>query len=118
MKIIFMGTPDFAIPSLKILLESNHKIISVVTGIDKERGRGQKLSFTPIKEFAIKKDIPVLQPQKLKDEQFVSKLKSLNADLFVVVAFKILAFPARRTRSEKPRPFSNGSTVAVTSNTG
>ncbi len=90
MKIIFMGTPDFAIPSLKILFEKKYDIAAVVTGLDKARGRGQKLSFTPVKEFAQKYNIPVLQPQKLKDQDFISKLKSINADLFVVVAFRIL----------------------------
>jgi methionyl-tRNA formyltransferase len=91
MKIIFMGTPDFAIPSLKILIESKHKVVAVVTAADKQRGRGQKVSFTPIKDFASKNNIPVLQPEKLKNnQQFVDELKSYNADLFVVVAFRIL----------------------------
>ena len=91
MNIIFMGTPDFAIPSLKILIESKHEVVAVVTAADKQRGRGQKVSFTPIKEFAIKNNIPVLQPEKLKNnQQFVDELKSFNADLFVVVAFRIL----------------------------
>ncbi len=86
-----MGTPDFAIPSLKILIESKHKVIAVVTAADKQRGRGQKVSFTPVKEFAVKNNIHVLQPKKLKDNpQFVDDLKSFNADLFVVVAFRIL----------------------------
>lgn len=90
MKIIFWGTPDFAVPSLKLLIESNHQILAVVTASDKERGRGQKLSFTPIKCFAIDKNIPVLQPDKLKDENFINHLKQFNADLYVVVAFRIL----------------------------
>lgn len=90
MKIIFWGTPDFAVPSLKILLENNHKIISVVTAPDKERGRGQKVSFTPIKEFGLQNNIPVLQPEKLKAEDFINDLKSFECDLYVVVAFKIL----------------------------
>ena len=91
MKIVFMGTPDFSIPSLKILLESKHKVLAVVTQPDKERGRGQKLSFTPIKQFAIENNIPVYQPEKLKgNSEFVEQLKSLQPDLFVVVAFRIL----------------------------
>lgn len=90
MNIIFMGTPDFSIPSLKKLLESRHKIISVVTQPDKPRGRGQKFSFTRVKEFAIKHDLPVLQPEKLKDEKFINELKNLNADIFAVVAYRIL----------------------------
>ena len=85
-----MGTPDFAVPSLKILTESSHSVIAVVTGADKERGRGQKLTYTPVKEFALQNNIPVLQPEKLKDENFINQLKELNADLYVIVAFRIL----------------------------
>lgn len=91
MKIIFMGTPDFAIPSLKKLTASKHEILAVVTAPDKERGRGRKISFTPVKQFALDNKIPVLQPEKLKNNPgFVEELKSYNADLFVVVAFRIL----------------------------
>lgn len=91
MKIIFMGTPDFSIPSLKILLESNHKVLAVVTQPDKERGRGKKVSFTPVKQYAIEHIIAVYQPEKLKgNEEFVNQMKSLEPDLFVVVAFRIL----------------------------
>ena len=91
MNLIFMGTPDFSLPSLKKITKSNHKVSAIVTAPDKERGRGRKLSFTPVKEFAIEKNIPVLQPDKLKNNpQLVDELKSLNTDLFVVVAFKIL----------------------------
>jgi len=91
MKIVFMGTPDFSIPSLKILLESKHKILAVVTQPDKERGRGQKVSFTRVKEFAVENNISVYQPEKLKGNgEFVEQMKALQADLFVVVAFRIL----------------------------
>jgi methionyl-tRNA formyltransferase len=91
MNIIFMGTPDFSIPSLKILLESKHKIIAVVTQPDRERGRGKKVSFTPVKQFAVEHNIPVYQPEKLKgNEEFINQMKSLKPDLFVVVAFRIL----------------------------
>ncbi|MBE0551729.1 MAG: methionyl-tRNA formyltransferase [Ignavibacterium sp.] len=91
MKIVFMGTPDFAIPSLKILIENNHNILGVVTTPDKERGRGQKVTFTAVKQFAIENNIPVYQPEKLKgNEEFVKQMKSLQPDLFVVVAFRIL----------------------------
>ena len=90
MKIIFMGTPEFAVPSLKILLESKHEVVAVVTGADKERGRGQKVSYTPIKEFALQNNLPVLQPEKLKDQNFIKQLKSYEPDLFVIVAFRIL----------------------------
>lgn len=90
MNIIFMGTPDFAVPSLKKLFESKHKVTAVVTTPDKERGRGQKVSFTPVKEFAVSKSIPVFQPEKLKDEIFINELKKFKPDLFVIVAFRIL----------------------------
>ena len=91
MKIVFMGTPDFAIPSLKILIENNHQILAVVTTPDKERGRGQKVTFTAVKQFAIENNIPFYQPEKLKGNiGFVEQMKGLNPDLFVVVAFRIL----------------------------
>lgn len=90
MKIVFFGTPNFAVPSLDILNKSKHEIVAVVTSPDKERGRGRKVSFSPIKEYANKNDIKCLQPQSMKDEKFASSLKELNADLFVIVAFKIL----------------------------
>jgi len=92
MKIIFMGTPDFAIPSLKILFESGHDVVAVVTAPDKQRGRGQKISSTPVKMFAVENNLPVLQPEKLKNNpQFVEDLEKYDADLYVVVAFKILS---------------------------
>jgi methionyl-tRNA formyltransferase len=91
MKIVFMGTPDFAIPSLKILIENNHQILAVATTPDKERGRGQKVTFTAVKQFAVENNIPVFQPEKLKgNNEFVEQMKLLNPDLFVVVAFRIL----------------------------
>jgi methionyl-tRNA formyltransferase len=86
-----MGTPDFSIPALKILLESKHKIIAVVTQPDRERGRGKKVSFTPVKQFSVENNIPVYQPEKFKgNEEFINQMKSLRPDLFVVVAFRIL----------------------------
>ena len=91
MNIVFMGTPDFSIPALKILIESKHKVLAVVTQPDKVRGRGQKLSFTPVKEFAVEHNLSVYQPEKLKgNEEFVDQMKALQPDLFVVVAFRIL----------------------------
>jgi methionyl-tRNA formyltransferase len=90
MKIVFMGTPDFAIPSLKKILQSHHTILSVVTAPDKERGRGRKFSFTPIKDFALKEGVEVLTPSNLKDQEFIQHLKELKPDLFIVVAFRIL----------------------------
>jgi len=91
MNIIFMGTPDFSIPSLKTLIESKHNVLAVITAPDKQRGRGRKVSFTPVKEFAIKNNLPVLQPERLKNNlSFVDELKQFDADLYVVVAFRIL----------------------------
>ena len=90
MKIIFMGTPDFAVPSLEKLANSNHEIISVVTGPDKKKGRGQKVHSTPIKQVAEKYNLPILQPISLKDEEFKKQLEKLQPDIFVVVAFRIL----------------------------
>ena len=90
MKIIFMGTPEFAVPSLKALIES-HEILCVVTQTDKPKGRGQKLQPPPIKIFAEKNNIPVLQPTKLKSPEVFSELEKFHADLIVVVAYgKIL----------------------------
>ena len=91
MNLVFMGTPDFSIPSLKILFENKHNILAVVTQSDKERGRGQKVSFTPVKQFAVDNRIPVYQPEKLKGNiEFIEQMKFLQPDLFVVVAFRIL----------------------------
>ncbi len=90
MKLIFMGTPDFAVPSLLTLIGSGHQVLAAVTGADKERGRGQKISYTPVKEAAIQNKIPLIQQENLKDLSFINQLKSFQADLFVIVAFKIL----------------------------
>lgn len=90
MRIVFFGTPDFAVPSLDIINKSEHKIVGVVTAPDKERGRGRKVSYTPIKEYSLENNIKCLQPEKMKDESFIASLEELNADLFVIVAFKIL----------------------------
>jgi len=90
MNIVFMGTPDFAVPTLAKLLNSKHKILSVVTATDKASGRGQKIHYSAIKKFAIKNKIPILQPKSLISEKFINNLKNLKADLFIVVAFKIL----------------------------
>ena len=85
-----MGTPDFAVASLEKIAEAGHDIAAVVTAPDRPAGRGQKLQFSAVKEAALKLRIPVLQPEKLKSEDFISELKKLNADLFVVVAFRML----------------------------
>lgn len=90
MKIVIFGTPDFAVPSLDILNKSIHEVTAVVTAPDKERGRGRKVSFTAVKEYAVQNNIEVLQPEKMKDELFINRLGELEADLFVIVAFRIL----------------------------
>lgn len=90
MRLVFMGTPDFAVPSLKALHAAGHEIAAVVTAPDRKRGRGQKLTPTPVKEFALEAGLPVLQPDSLKDPAFAQELQSLNAECFVIVAFRIL----------------------------
>lgn len=91
LRIIFMGSPDFAVPALDILNQSHHTIVGVVTQPDKARGRGQKIKPIAIKKYAIENQIsPVLQPLKLKEIEFINELRQLQADLFVVVAFRIL----------------------------
>eukprot|EP01137_Pigoraptor_chileana_P020767 Opistho-2@83589 len=90
MKIVFMGTPDFAVASLTALQQAGANIVGVVTAADKPAGRGQKLSESAVKQYAVANNLPVLQPVKLKDPNFIADLKALNADLFVVVAFRML----------------------------
>ena len=89
-RIIFMGTPEFAVPSLQSLVESNSNVVAVVTVPDKPSGRGQKQTASPVKIYAELQGIPVLQPEKLRDPAFLEQLKSFEADLQVVVAFRML----------------------------
>jgi methionyl-tRNA formyltransferase len=88
--IIFMGTPEFAVPSLKLLIENNYKILAVVTAPDKPAGRGQKIQESAIKKFALEHGLLILQPEKLKDPDFIETLHKLKPDLQVVVAFRML----------------------------
>ncbi len=90
MRIIFMGTPEFAVASLEALLEAGEEVVAVVTAPDKPAGRGQKLQQSAVNVYAANRGIPVLQPVKLRDPQFLSDLKSFGADLQVVVAFRML----------------------------
>lgn len=90
MKIIFFGTPEFAIPSLEILLNNGYDISAVVTVPDKEKGRGLKPEPSPIKKFALSKGLKIFQPEKLKEEIFLHQLNELNPELGVVVAYRIL----------------------------
>lgn len=90
MRIVFMGTPEFAVASLEALLEAGSQIVGVVTAPDKPAGRGQKLTESAVKQYAVSQGIKVLQPEKLKNPEFLAELKALNADLQVVVAFRML----------------------------
>lgn len=89
LKIIFMGTPEFSIPSLKAVFEK-YGVEAVVTVPDKPKGRGRKLQGSPVKEFAVEHDIEVLQPDSLKDELFIDRIKEINPDIICVIAFRIL----------------------------
>ncbi len=90
MRIVFMGTPDFAVASLDALVTAGFDVVAVVTAADKPAGRGQKLNESAVKKYAVEKGIPVLQPLKLKDPEFIEQLKGYQADLQVVVAFRML----------------------------
>ena len=90
LRIVFMGTPNFATASLQALVENNYNVTGVITVPDKPAGRGQNLRRSSVKEYALSKNIPVLQPNNLKDECFLAELKSLEADIQVVVAFRML----------------------------
>lgn len=90
LRIVFMGTPDFAVTALQSLLDNNFNVVAVVTNIDKKSGRGMKETSSAVKKYAIEKSIPVLQPKNLKQDIFLQELKSYEADIQVVVAFRML----------------------------
>jgi methionyl-tRNA formyltransferase len=90
MKIVFMGTPDFAKGVLQAILQSSHQVVGVITAPDKPSGRGRKLNSSSVKTFALSQGLTVLQPKNLKDPEFLEALKALNADIQVVVAFRML----------------------------
>lgn len=90
LRIVYMGTPEFAVAPLQKLVESGYNVVGCITMPDKEAGRGHKIQFSPVKEFALKHNIPLLQPIRLKDEFFIEELKAWNADLQIVVAFRML----------------------------
>ena len=90
MKIVFMGTPQFAVTSLDTIFRSKHELLGVVTSTDKPAGRGNKIQQSAVKKYALENNITIYQPEKLKDESFIKNLEELNADLFVVVAFRML----------------------------
>lgn len=89
-KIVFMGTPEFSVPSLEALVKAGHEIAAVVTPPDRPAGRGRKLKACPVKECALKHNLPVLQPEKLKNPEFLKALKDIDPDIIVVVAFRML----------------------------
>lgn len=90
LKIVFLGTPEFAVDSLEILIRHGHNVVAVVTAPDQRAGRGQVIQSSPLKKFALAVGIKVLQPEKLKNPDFISELQALQADLFIVVAFRML----------------------------
>ena len=88
-KIVFMGTPDFAVPVLDAIVKDGYKVVGVVTVADKPAGRGKKLKPSPVKEYAVKQGLKLMQPEKLRDENFISELKSLQPQ-------RILEIPQNR----------------------
>ena len=90
LKVVFFGTPEFAKTSLQAIHQSNHEVVGVVTVADKASGRGQKLSQSPVKVYASENNLHVLQPEKLRNPEFLNEIKSLKADIFVVVAFRMM----------------------------
>lgn len=90
LRIVFMGTPEFAVGILNTIIKSNYDVVGVITAADKPAGRGQMLKYSAVKEYALEHNLKLLQPTNLKDETFLSELQSLNANLQVVVAFRML----------------------------
>ncbi|HWS60156.1 MAG TPA: methionyl-tRNA formyltransferase [Flavobacterium sp.] len=90
LRIVFMGTPEFAVGILDTILKNNYNVVGVITAADKPAGRGQKIKYSAVKEYALVNNLPLLQPTNLKDEGFLEELKALNANLQIVVAFRML----------------------------
>ena len=90
LRIVFMGTPEFAVGILDTIIKNNYEVVGVITAADKPAGRGQKLKYSAVKEYALHHNLPLLQPLNLKDEAFLAELKTLNANLQIVVAFRML----------------------------
>lgn len=90
LKIVFMGTPEFAVGILDSIIKNNYEVVAVITAADKPAGRGQKLKFSAVKEYAVANNLKLLQPTNLKDETFIEELRALNANLHIVVAFRML----------------------------
>ncbi len=87
MRVVFMGTPEFSVPTLQTLIDSEHEVVAVITQPDKAKGRGKAVQYTPVKEKALEYNIPVYQPVKVKNPEFVEVLRELNPDVIVVIAF-------------------------------
>ena len=90
LRIVYMGTPDFAVEALRQLVEGGYNVVGVITMPDKPTGRGHKIQYSPVKQYALEQNLPLLQPEKLKDEAFVQALREWKADLQIVVAFRML----------------------------
>ncbi|MBA6156970.1 methionyl-tRNA formyltransferase [Tenacibaculum sp. S7007] len=90
LRIVFMGTPDFAVTILKHLVENDYNVVGVITAVDKPAGRGRKINQSAVKKYALSQNLPILQPRNLKDEEFQEDLKNWNANLQIVVAFRML----------------------------
>jgi len=90
LRIIFMGTPEFAVGILDTIIKNNYDVVGVITAADKPAGRGQKIKYSAVKEYALENNLTLLQPTNLKDESFLAELKALNANLQIVVAFRML----------------------------
>ena len=90
LRIVFMGTPEFAVGILDTIIKNNYEVVGVLTAADKPAGRGQKLKYSAVKEYALANNLHLLQPTNLKDESFLAELQRLNANLQVVVAFRML----------------------------
>jgi methionyl-tRNA formyltransferase len=90
LRIVFMGTPEFAVGILDTILKNNYEIVGVITAADKPAGRGQKIKYSAVKEYALENNLTLLQPTNLKDDDFLSELKALNANLQIIVAFRML----------------------------
>lgn len=90
LRIVYMGTPEFAVESLRRLVEGGYNVVGVITMPDKPAGRGHKLQYSPVKQYALSQGLPLLQPEKLKDESFLESLRAWQADLQIVVAFRML----------------------------
>ncbi|WEK68187.1 MAG: methionyl-tRNA formyltransferase [Candidatus Chryseobacterium colombiense] len=90
LKVVFLGTPEFAKTSLEAIHQSHHEVVGVVTVADKASGRGQKINQSPVKVYAVENNLPVFQPEKLRNPEFLEELRKLDADVFVVVAFRMM----------------------------